>query len=230
MTPPADPAALDTRHRLLEAALLTFSEKGFDGAGIREIAQRAQANSALVQYHFGGKEGLYQETLRFVFERGACKIHDLPPPPSPEDPEARPKAIEGIRAHIRSFVQDALACHGLVEGGPFGSPALMKAAQLLWNREIQEPRPSVYAFLQEAVRPFIEHLVGCIRVLRPDLDEEHLLRMDMSIHAQVLCLHNQPELLRLVRGRPFGPEDAESLVEHFTTFSLRGLGVLDQGA
>lgn len=229
MTHTPDPT-LDTRHRLLEAALLTFAEKGFDGAGIREIAQRAQANSALVQYHFGGKEGLYQETLRFIFDRGACKIRDLSAPPAPEDPQARSKAIAGVRAHIRSFVEDALACHGHAEGGPFGSPALMKAALVLWNREVQDPRPSVHAFLQEAVRPFIEHLVGCIRVLRPDLDEERLLRMDMSIHAQVLYLHNHPELLRLVRGRPFGPEDAESLVEHFTTFSLRGLGVSEQGA
>lgn len=61
-------SSMDTRRRLLEAALIVFAERGFDGAGIREIAERAKANSAMVQYHFGGKEGLYLEALRYAFE------------------------------------------------------------------------------------------------------------------------------------------------------------------
>lgn len=220
-------ASGNTRHRLLEAALCVFAEKGYDGAGLREVAAQAQANSALVQYHFGSKEGLYRETLRFVFEQGACKIQDLPPPPSPKDPEARSKAIAALRAHIRLFVEDALTWH--TDGGPFGRPELRRAAIALWSRELQEPRPSTEAFLQEAIRPYLEHLMGCLRILRPDLDDEALLRMDMSIHAQVHYLHNHPQLIRRIRGRAFGPEDADDLVEHFTTFSLRGLGVLEPG-
>ena len=62
---PTDTAQV-TRQRLLEAALILFAEKGFDGTGIREIAAQAKANSAMVQYHFGGKTGLYAAALRCI--------------------------------------------------------------------------------------------------------------------------------------------------------------------
>ena len=67
-----------SRIRLVDAAILCFAEKGFDATGIREIAGRARANSALVQYHFGGKTGIYAEALRCIF-RG----HNEPPMPPP---------------------------------------------------------------------------------------------------------------------------------------------------
>ena len=218
------PEQLDTRTRLLEAGILCFAQKGFEGAGIREIAQLAQANSALVQYHFGGKEGLYLATLWHVFELGAHRVDDLPPPPAPGDPEARPRAIAAIRAHVASFLRDCLC--GCKFGGAF-SEQLERAALLLWNREIQSPQPSTRDFIREAIRPYVRHLVGCLKVLRPDLDEEGLLRMDMSIHAQLAYLHNHTELIGLIRGRAFEASDFPSLLDHFTTFSLRGLGLSD---
>lgn len=214
----------DTRTRLIEAGILCFAQKGFEGAGIREIAQQAQANSALVQYHFGGKEGLYLAALRHVFELGAHRVDELPQPPAATDPQARPLAVAAIRAHIAAFLNDCLC--GCKFGGAF-SEQLEKAALLLWNREIQSPQPSTRDFIREAIRPYVNHLVGCLRVLRPDLDDESLLRMDMSIHAQLSYLHNHTELIGLVRGAPFTEADLPSLLDHFLTFSLRGLGLAD---
>lgn len=212
----------DTRGRLIEAAILRFSEKGFEGASIREIAQQAQANSALVQYHFGGKEGLYLAALRHLFERGAHRVEELPPPPVPGEPDARAKAVAGIRAHIHAFLHDCL-CRCKF-GGAF-SPQLEQAAMLLWNREIQSPQPATRDWIRQAIRPYVEHLVGCLRVLRPDLDEEGLLRMDMSIHAQLVYLHNHTELIGLIRGAPYDEADFPALLEHFLGFSLRGLAL-----
>jgi AcrR family transcriptional regulator len=40
-----------------------FSEKGFDAVSVREIAASAEANIALISYHFGSKEGLLQEIV-----------------------------------------------------------------------------------------------------------------------------------------------------------------------
>lgn len=50
-----------TRKRILDAAGKEFSEKGFDGARIAEIARRARVSKQLVHHHFGSKEGLFQE-------------------------------------------------------------------------------------------------------------------------------------------------------------------------
>jgi TetR/AcrR family transcriptional regulator, regulator of cefoperazone and chloramphenicol sensitivity len=57
----------DTKQALLLAAGEMFAEYGFEGAKTRAIANKAGANIAAISYHFGGKEELYLETLRFVF-------------------------------------------------------------------------------------------------------------------------------------------------------------------
>ncbi|MVU81494.1 TetR family transcriptional regulator [Nocardia sp. ET3-3] len=53
-----------SRQALLEAALDEFAAKGFDGARVQEIADRAGVNKQLIAYYFGGKEGLYREIQR----------------------------------------------------------------------------------------------------------------------------------------------------------------------
>jgi len=60
-------SSTDTRERILRAALETFSELGFDGATTRAIATRADVNLGLLQYHFGGKQKLWQAAVEVAF-------------------------------------------------------------------------------------------------------------------------------------------------------------------
>ena len=60
MSPPVE----GTRDSLIKAAIDVFSAKGFEGGSVREITQAAKANQAAINYHFGGKEGLYREVLK----------------------------------------------------------------------------------------------------------------------------------------------------------------------
>ncbi len=53
------PAGEDTRAALLDAARVEFTERGFDGATVRTIAQRAGVDPAMVNHWFGGKDGLF---------------------------------------------------------------------------------------------------------------------------------------------------------------------------
>ncbi|MBE1531106.1 TetR family transcriptional regulator [Actinomadura algeriensis] len=72
--PEPDERRLDaerTRRLLLDAALDEFSAKGFAGARVQDIADRAGVNKQLISYHFGGKEGLYRELGRRWLEREA---------------------------------------------------------------------------------------------------------------------------------------------------------------
>ncbi|MGP3990638.1 TetR family transcriptional regulator [Streptomyces sp. 3N207] len=55
--------------RLLEAALDEFAAKGFAGARVQDIADRAGLNKQLIAYYFGGKEGLWNELSRRWAER-----------------------------------------------------------------------------------------------------------------------------------------------------------------
>jgi AcrR family transcriptional regulator len=58
----ATETAPDTsREKLIRSAGQLFAAKGFDGVSVRDIANAAGVNSALVGYYFRGKEGLLSE-------------------------------------------------------------------------------------------------------------------------------------------------------------------------
>ncbi|HEV7434160.1 MAG TPA: TetR family transcriptional regulator [Pseudorhizobium sp.] len=52
-----------TKERLILAARRMFSERGFDGTTVREIAAHAEVNPALINRYFGGKEQLFAEAV-----------------------------------------------------------------------------------------------------------------------------------------------------------------------
>ncbi|GGI07926.1 TetR/AcrR family transcriptional regulator [Egicoccus halophilus] len=52
-------AAPERREQLIDVARSVFAERGYRGAAIEEIADRAGVSKPVVYQHFGGKEGLY---------------------------------------------------------------------------------------------------------------------------------------------------------------------------
>jgi AcrR family transcriptional regulator len=204
-----------SRTRLLEAAILCFAEKGFDATGIREIARKAQANSALVQYHFGGKTGLYAAALRHIF---SCRPVKVPrPPDDPDQPDARAAAIRILGEMIEALLDEFMAC---TEGGD-----LDRASLLLVTRELQAPRADVAGLILEHMRPYTDIMQGCMKLLRPDLDWLAALDYTSSVFSQVVHLHNNLPLIRLIRDEPDYPQDLKAVARHITAFSLRGIGI-----
>jgi AcrR family transcriptional regulator len=78
-----------SRRALLEAASALFDERGYDAATVREIGERAGVDPALIARYFGGKEGLFLETL----ERDACR--SIPAEPA----EALAAILAGSERH-----------------------------------------------------------------------------------------------------------------------------------
>ena len=60
-----------TRAKILSAAEKEFSDKGFFGARIDEIARTAGVNKRMIYAHFESKEGLYQQILLTTYKRVA---------------------------------------------------------------------------------------------------------------------------------------------------------------
>jgi AcrR family transcriptional regulator len=58
------PQTSDTRKKILSAALEVFSLKGFHGATVDEIAERAGLGKGTVYRHFQSKQGLFSELIR----------------------------------------------------------------------------------------------------------------------------------------------------------------------
>jgi AcrR family transcriptional regulator len=55
--------AENTRANIIDVATREFSDKGFAGARIDEIAEKTNSSKRMIYYYFGGKEGLYQAVL-----------------------------------------------------------------------------------------------------------------------------------------------------------------------
>jgi len=66
--------AADPHERIVAAAAEVFAARGFDGARIDEIAERAGINKAMLYYHVGDKEQLYGVVLLESFERALSLV------------------------------------------------------------------------------------------------------------------------------------------------------------
>ena len=74
MSVPAARTLESTRDRLLAAATAVFSERGYDGAGVQEIARRAGLTTGAIYANFSGKAELLFEAIG---ARSADELDDL---------------------------------------------------------------------------------------------------------------------------------------------------------
>jgi TetR/AcrR family transcriptional regulator, regulator of cefoperazone and chloramphenicol sensitivity len=90
--------AEQTRQSLLSAGRELFAEKGYRSTTIAEICERAGANVAAVNYHFGDKATLYSESWRYAF----LKAMEAHPPDGGVRHDAPPE--ERLRGQISSLL------------------------------------------------------------------------------------------------------------------------------
>lgn len=57
----------DTRAWILKAAKRVFAQRGLDGASIRDVAEAANVNTAMIYYYFRDKRDLYRAVLEDSF-------------------------------------------------------------------------------------------------------------------------------------------------------------------
>jgi AcrR family transcriptional regulator len=67
----------DKREHILTVAEELFGEKGFDGTSVRDIANGAGVNLAMISYYFGSKEKLLESLIEFRSASASGKLEDL---------------------------------------------------------------------------------------------------------------------------------------------------------
>jgi AcrR family transcriptional regulator len=188
--------ALDTRERLVEAALETFASHGFEGATTREIARKAGVALAALPYHFTTKEALWKAAADRIFGQLG------------ESFRRRLEGLDGVdlptrlRLLLRDFVRFQAAhpeLHRFMVQEGIG-----KSPRLAWLVETHI-RP-IYDF----VRAMVEAAQGAgMTVLgRP----EHVHYMLIGAASSVYALGAEFELLT---GRD--PSDPRLVSEHVAT-------------
>ncbi len=65
--PAAKQAACCTRSLIIDAARTLFARRGLEGATVREVAEAAGVNNAMIYYHFTDKVGMYRAVLADSF-------------------------------------------------------------------------------------------------------------------------------------------------------------------
>jgi len=193
-----------TRQALLEAAADVFADVGFQNATIRDICQKAGANVAAVNYHFGDKSALYAEVLR-VQGQLARQLFPIEQELHPDAPAAQ--RLEGF---IRTFLNRVL------------SEQLANRHGRMMAREMVEPTPALDPLVRDVIQPQWDELLGILRDLLPDRTPGETLRMvACSVVGQVLFYaHCRPVIGRLQPREGFDFIEPERLTDHITRFSL----------
>lgn len=197
----AKTASEQTRARLLDAAREVFSQRGFQGATVREICRRAEANGAAVNYHFGSKDGLLAEALNFAPLAALQKAN------AGENPKVR------LRLFIRDFMLMLLD-----EKNPSSQCRIMA-------RELADPTPALDKIVREAIAPLHEFMGKLVReIIGEKVGSAELRRCVYSILGQCLFYrHSQPVLQRLNHALRYDHKEIEAIAEHIVEFSLAGI-------
>ncbi len=66
-----------TEKKILEAAKIIFLEKGFDGARMQEIADKAGMNKSLLHYYFRSKEKMFDAIFQEAFQQFIPRVAEI---------------------------------------------------------------------------------------------------------------------------------------------------------
>lgn len=196
-----------TAARLLAAATELFAERGFANVTVRDICERAQANVAAINYHFRGKDGLYQAVLQ-----SAIRIMQ-------ETTDLARKAGEGqtaeeqLRTYVRTFITRVVATRG-------------NWIHQLMTREMSDPTPALDLVISQVIKPRLEYLGGIVaELMGVEPTDARVLPCVFSVNAQCVTLLNHKAAARVDPAFAATLETVEPMVDHITAFSLAGIRV-----
>ena len=219
----------ETKEKLLDAAESLFASKGFDEVSIRELASAADANVAAVNYHFQGKENLFQEVImrRFVVQRDRS-LEALKEVLTNTD--KKPGVAPVVRALVGEYLKGTLST-------PSGSSFMMLLAREMHSQETH----SSSVFFKEMVRPIFKAYSLALMNVRPCLQQDQINWIMASIigqihhfvarwHKKISFADGSEEAQIMIRvfpalGHPL-EEYIELVTDHITAFSTAAIDSL----
>ncbi|MEX5636148.1 TetR/AcrR family transcriptional regulator [Parafrankia sp. FMc2] len=105
---------VDTRTRILTAAVELFVERGYAGTSVRDISERLGVTKAALYYHFSSKE-MILDALISPFESGFAQLVELarcdPPPPPQTILTALVRLLAETGVVLCAFANDPSVLH-----------------------------------------------------------------------------------------------------------------------
>jgi AcrR family transcriptional regulator len=206
--------ALRTPKSLLAAASDVFAEKGYRDATIAEICERAKANIAAVNYHFGDKETLYTEAWRHSFSE-SVKVY-----PSDGGVSDAAPPEERLRGQVVALLR-RIADENNKEF-------------FIVQKELANPTGLLDKVMRLELRPLHEKMETLVReLLGPRPLDLQVRFCTISIISQcinpMVAIKNRKEK-REDKDRPPGIDDVEAYSRHVVQFSLAGIRAIRKEA
>ena len=193
----------ETRARLLATATKLFAERGFGKVTVREICRGARANVAAVNYHFGGKRGLYDEVVRSAIETMQSTTRAM------HDTGEGQSAEVQLALYVSIFLRRVVAARD-------------SWIHQLMVRELSDPTPALDLVLRQVVRPRMAYLRRIIAsLLDCRANDARARRCAMSVQAQCLALLTHP--VAALRPAGMSGRQLDAVAKHIARFSLAGI-------
>jgi len=200
-----------TRQELLEVAGRVFAERGFVRATSKEICELAQANIAAVNYHFGGKDGLYAAVLEEAHAR-LVSINIVA-----EITQSQASGADKLRLLLRKIVEEVARR----DDGAWELRVL--------SRELLAPTPLMDAMMKNQVMPKAKMVTGMIgEMLGVPTTHPAVSRSTVSIVGPcIFLLVANPDWQKKIF--PTLLTDTDELVDHMVAFAVGGLQSIAAG-
>lgn len=197
----------ETRLKLIQAATPEFIEQGFRAARVQQIAQRAGVRLSAINYHFGGKEGLYLAVLRHHGEQAIQQ--------QPLQIEASLPLPDRFRFMIHSMLLRML-----------DEQQSSQIAQLIL-REMANPTAALDDIYQRFQQPQLQQILTLLQQILPDAEPRTLLRCALSLLGQcVIYVLARPVIARTDPHLLTQPNGLAEIEHHIVQFSWAGLMAL----
>lgn len=136
--------ATERREQLLDVTTELIVERGFHGASLEAVAQRAGITRAVIYQHFGDRQALLETVVDREMTRAQSQVSETAMADLSEG-DAHELMLESLEAFLRA-VHDHPRTWRLVLMPPEGAPETLR-------RAIARGRRAVLAKLARAVRP-----------------------------------------------------------------------------
>lgn len=199
--------------RILEACEELFCQKGFDGTSIRDITTKANCNVAAVNYHFGGKEHLYQATFRRHL--GELKNTYIA---AVDKVMSQPQENVTLENLLRSF-------SGAMVELLIGKNKSQRFITLM-TREMLDPHLPANLFYEEMMLPVQIVMHNALKKVCPQITDKQAMLAMLSLVGQLIHAVRFTEFAERggIRDISF---DIQELVEHTVNFSAAGIRAMD---
>jgi AcrR family transcriptional regulator len=202
MTRPSD----ITRERILKAAQSLFADHGYKDTSVRALITKARVNQAAINYHFGGKDGLYREVLRAAIR--ALTEHQL----------AHAEEMKGLPR------EEALAEFIKYQLRPLTARDQINRDYRILNWETLRPTAVYRKLVSEEATPFLGLAIDLMRRFMPKADQRTLMMAAIWLMGQcAIFIRHREQLAKPPVSLDLNEAAVERLTKLVSSWVLTGL-------